>query len=154
MNNKINYAILFNVIICFSSCIWDPARPTNNDITIINSLPDSLYYFVHGYKLEEANTYNIAFDSIAAQEKSVYQYNIAYNISQNKILPHDTIHPSVMSSSWKIWAKEYGGLTILFYNRDIQKLPENRKLRKSDIFQRIDLTTKQLDSLKYVILLK
>jgi hypothetical protein len=67
--------------------------------------------------------------------------------------PNDTLHPSRMNKSWKKFAAEKGGVTILFYKKDIEKLPPKSPLTVKNIFKRIDLTTKQLDSLKYRIVL-
>jgi hypothetical protein len=140
--------IITSIAIFSSSCIYDPG---NSDITIINSTTDSLYYYVHDYKSENEYTYNFAYDSIAAYDTAKRRYDIAYNINGNQLLPHDTIHPSINASSWKIKAVDKGGLTFLFYRRDIQQLSENKPLTYKNIYKRIDLTTTQLDSLKYKI---
>jgi len=139
-------------IVIFSLlCIY---LPRNNDITIINSTTDSLYYNVLDYKSENEYTYNFAYDSIAANDTAKRRYDIAYNINGNQLLPHDTIHSSINASSWKNKAADKGGLTFLFYRRDIQLLPESTPLRYKNIYRRIDLTVGQLDSLKYKIELK
>jgi hypothetical protein len=74
--------------------------------------------------------------------------------TEYKILPHDTLHPSVMNSSWKRRASRDAGLTVIFYKREIEHLPKAKPLAAKDIFRRIDLTPKQLDSLKYKVELK
>lgn len=143
--------LLLCLVALFASCIYDPG---NDDITIINHTPDSLYCYVHGYKRLNDYNYNFSFDSTAASTNRKYDYDVAYNINIRKILPNDTIHPSINAHSWKDVALVDSGLTIAFYKRDIQKLPENTPLSPSNIFRRIDLTPKQLDSLKYMIILK
>jgi hypothetical protein len=67
--------------------------------------------------------------------------------------PGDMVHPSKMDTSWKTFAGEKGGITILFYKKEIEKLPARVLLSTKDIYKKIDLTRKQLDSLKYKIVL-
>ena len=139
------------MIALLSSCFLDICG--NTDITIVNRTRDSLYFYVHSYKSESDYTYNFAYDSTAAHNTNANEYNIAYNINNQKILPKDTVHPFT-PSSWKAQATKDGGLTVLFYKRNIQHLAEKVPLSDTDIFRRVDLTTKQLDSLKYTIVLK
>ena len=151
MNNKSILGILFTGVVLLSSCCLDICG--NTDIMIVNGTADSLYFYVHSYKSESDYTYNFAYDSTAARKINANEYNIAYNINNQKILPNDTVHPFT-PGSWKAQATKDGGLTVLFYKRNIQRLAKNAPLSDSDIFRRIDLTTRQLDSFKYTIVLK
>jgi hypothetical protein len=142
-------AIIISSVALFASC--DPA---SHDITIINRTSDSLYFRIHWYKSENDYRYNFAYDSVAAHDAAINRYDIAYNMSSYKLLPNGTIQPGKTSSSWKKEAKIKGGLTLLFYKRDIQHLPQDTLLSYKNIYKRLDLTTKQLDSLNYSIELK
>lgn len=153
MNSKLSFVVLAGISVFLMSCIYDPPRKEYNDITIINHTSDSLYYFIHGYRSESDHTHNFAYDSIAAHDTATNRYAIAYNINEQKILPYETLRPTTLHS-WKAKANEAGGLTVLFYKRNIQRFAENAHLSDTDIFRRIDLTIEQLDSLKYTIVLK
>ena len=67
--------------------------------------------------------------------------------------PGDSLRPSMMNKTWKKFADEKGGLSILFYKKNIERLPPKLPLTAKNIFRRIDLTAKQLDSLKYRVIL-
>ena len=74
--------LLLCLVALFASCIYDPG---NDDITIINHTPDSLYCYVHGYKRLNDYNYNFSFDSTAASTNRKYDYDVAYNINIRKI---------------------------------------------------------------------
>ena len=136
MNNRLVCGISLAISVSVIACIYDPPRKQNNDITIINHLPDSLYYYVHDYQTENDYTYNFAYDSIAARDTSANQRRIAYNINDQKILPNDTLHPTTFDS-WKARATKAGGLTVLFYKRNIQHLAKDVPLSASDVFLKV-----------------
>lgn len=135
------------VVLAFASCAYDPG---NNDMSIINNTPDSLYYYVHPYNSGEYK-WNIAYLPTA---NDFNKYEIDYNSNYHRLPAHDTIHPTINARSWKDWAEAYGGLTLRFYKRDIEQKPVNERLDDADVFKRIDLTLEQLDSLHYIINLK
>jgi len=121
----------------------------NSDITIINNTSDTLYYDIDGYKLNAESVRNMAYEHVTNEmtDKTIdtipgYTFN-----------PHDTVHPGKLDTSWKTFATEKGGVTILFYKKDIERLPANQLLTVKNIYKRIDLTKHQLDSLKYRIVL-
>ena len=117
----------------------------------MNNTNDSLYFYIHQYKKEHNYTYNIAYASVDSSDTNNPDPNISYNINPCKLLPHDSVNPPILNSTWKAFASKQNGLTILFYKRSIEKLPVKAPLSAGDIFKRIDLMAKQLDSLKYRI---
>jgi hypothetical protein len=121
----------------------------HNDCFIFNHTKDSLYYDIEGYHLVKDSIRNMAYEQFTdlATNKTTdtipgYTFN-----------PGDTLRPSIVNKTWKKFAAEEGGLTILFYKKNIERLPPKSPLTAKNIFRRIDLTAKQLDSLKYKIVL-
>jgi hypothetical protein len=149
MKNILIVAAILLYSTMFSSC-----GQSDNNITIINNTKDSLYYYIHQYKKENNFTGNIAYESVDTTDtKNKPDFTISYKINPCKLFPHDTLHPTIMNTTWAAYASKQNGLTILFYKRDIEKFPANQKLTAKDIFKWIDLTAKQLDGLKYRVVL-
>ncbi len=127
-----------------------------NDLEIINKSNDSLYYYVHPYK-DSSYTYNIAYNVFDVGTNNVikYKYVIDFSNNENAILPSDTVKPEVFQITWKGFAREYGGLSILFYKRKtLESLDHETPLSSKHIYKRIDLTERQLDSLNYIVKLE
>lgn len=121
----------------------------HNDCIIYNYTKDSLYYDVEGYGLVNGSIRNMAYERVT---------NLATNKTIDSIPgytlnPGETTRPSIMNKTWKKFANEKGGLTILFFKRNIERVPPKLPLTAKNIFRRIDLTAKQLDSLKYKVVL-
>jgi len=119
-------------------------------ITIINSTKDSLYWEIYGYKSVSKGVSNMAFTKVT---------NMKTNITKDTIMgwllkPNDTIRPQKLDTSYKQFALQKNGLTILFFKKTIEKLSPSRRLAEKDIFRRVDVTPKQFDSLKYIIEIK
>jgi hypothetical protein len=139
------------MMVCLSSCIYDPPIPTYKDITVINNTRDSLYYHIHPYNSVVNYSSNFAFDSLASHDKTPEQYKVAYNINKYKIASKDTLKPQITREPWKELAKKYGGLTLIFYKREIQQLPKNVPPYEHNIYRTLNFNPKQLDSLNYII---
>jgi len=143
MNKRPLISILFPLLLVTSCHVAKP----NHDITIINSTTDSLYFEVLGYNSIKDGIRNLAFGKVT---------DLKTNITKDTLMgwilkPRDTIHPMKLDTSWKQFAIKNHGLTLLFYKRNIEKLPPEKPLKKKDIFREVKLTTNQLDSLKYII---
>lgn len=119
-------------------------------ITIINSTTDSLYFEISGYKSVISGVKNRAFAEVT---------DLTTNTKKDTLMgwilnPNDTIRPTKLDTSYKQLAAVTNGLTILFFKRTIEKLPPDQLLTEKYIFRRVDVTPKQLDSLKYIIEIK
>jgi hypothetical protein len=130
-----------------ASCHMDMPH---NDCIIFNYTKDSLYYDIEGYGLVKDSIPNMAYERVT----DLTTNKTIDTIPGYTLNPGVSSRPTIMNKTWKKFAAEKGGLTILFYKRNIERLPPKSPLTAKNIFRRIDLTTKQLDSLKYVIVLQ
>jgi hypothetical protein len=136
-------AILFFGLIVMSCHVSIPSH----DMTIINNTADSVYFEISEYKSVKDGIRNMAFEKVTDSRT-----NITKDTLMGWVLkPLDTIHPGKLDTTWKQFAAKKGGLTFLFYKRNIEKMPPQQFLTQKDIFKRIDLTKRQLDSLQYVV---
>ena len=122
----------------------------HNDIMIINNTQDTLYYEIGAYKFPRKNIRNMAYEHII-DETPNRSFDSIPGYTFN---PRDISRPGKLDTTWKKFAEQKGGVTVLFYKKDIEKLSPNKPLTPDKIYRRIDLTIKQLDSLKYTIILK
>jgi len=130
-----------------ASCHMDMPH---NDCIIFNYTKDSLYYDIEGYGLVKDSIPNMAYERVT----DLTTNKTIDTIPGYTLNPGVSSRPTIMNKTWKKFAAEKGGLKILFYKRNIERLPPKSPLTAKNIFRRIDLTTKQLDSLKYVIVLQ
>lgn len=137
------------VIICMIISSCHVSMP-HDDIMIINKTPDTLYYAIGGYKFRDKNIRNMAYERVT-DEMTNRTFDSIPGYTFN---PNDAARPGKLDTTWKKFAEEKGGVTVLFYKKDIEKLPPNRPLTTDEIYKRIDLTKKQLDSLGYKIVLR
>jgi len=147
---KYNTNLINLIIIIFLSSCGDRYY---NDLKVINNSNDSLYFYVHPYK-DFSYTYNIAYNVFDVGKNNVieYKYVIDYLNNENAFLPSDTAKPGAFQTTWKGFAREYGGLSIVFYKRKtIESLSHDTPLDSKYFYKRIDLTEKQLDSLNYIV---
>jgi hypothetical protein len=136
-----------SILLAFLLAVSCHVALPHHDITITNHSKDSVYFEIQEYNLGGNNIRNMAFEKVT---------DLKTNITKDTLMgwilkPGDTIHPGKLDTTWMQFAAEKNGLTILFYKRNIEKLPPEQILTNKDIFRRVDFTTKQLDSLKYVI---
>lgn len=140
-------ALLFFLLFAISSCHEDMP---NHDLTLINKTRDSFYYYINAFNSVKDSIDNMAYERVTDLSTN----KTTYEITGYTLKPEEIGHPSRMNSSWKNFAIKNKGITILLFEKGIEKLPHDKPLTKENIFRRIDLTAKQLDSCKYIITLK
>ncbi len=132
----------------FSLMFFFSCDPMYEGFKIVNNTNDSLYYYVHAYK-DYKYSYNIAYIPLM---QSSDKYKIDYLNNEHKILPNDTSEFGPLPRSRESFAKQWGGITIRFYKREvIEKLNWNTPLNESHVYKRIDIKQDELEKQNYLI---
>ncbi len=126
------------------------------DLSIVNNTKDSLYFYVHPYRNDSSYTWNFAYIPLDYKNKKwTYEISFAKNLNESAVLPNDSARPGLFNRTWKNFATQYNGLTVLFYKKQtLETLEVNLPLTENQIYKRIDLTLDSLEHLNYTVTLK
>lgn len=139
------------------SCLLISCDFRECDLTIINHTNEDLYFYTHPLHQEKKFSYNFALRENYLKDSTLEKYYYKFEPNNFSVPMNDTVKDCIINRSFKQFAKEYEGLTIVTYLKDvIEEKPKsyNYMLQEKDIFKKIDLTFSELEESGFTVIIK